>query len=123
MDTTSLNIDLPEPLKVFVEIEAQEGGYVTASDYIRALIREAEHRKSEQAVESLLLEGLGSTDRGTMNDIEWESHKQQYRAQRLEMLRTEIAGGLDDAARGAVLSSHDVFQRLAARNQQATSRR
>src|SRR6185437_193609 len=108
MDTTSLNIDLPEPLKIFVEIEAQEGGYATASDYIRALIREAEHRKSEQAVESLLLDGLGSIDRDTMSDIEWESHKQRYRTQRLDALRTEIAGGLNDAARGAVLSSHDV---------------
>lgn len=116
MDMTSLNIDLPEPLKVFVELEAEESGYATASDYIRALIREAEHRKSEQAVEALLSEGLNPHDRGQMNDVEWESHKQEHRAQRLEQLRREVAAGLDDAAHGKEYSAEEVFRRLEARN-------
>ena len=123
MEMTSLNINLPESLKVFVEIEAEESGYATASDYIRALIREAEQRKSEQAVESLLLDGLHPNDRGNMSDAEWEAHKQQHRAQRLDALRWEIATGLDDAARGKVYSAEEAFQRLEARNQQALNRR
>jgi len=115
MEMASLNVDLPEPLKVFVEIEAEESGYATASDYIRALICEAEHRKSEQAVEALLLDGLDPSDRGEMSDAEWQSRKQQHRAQRLEALRREIGAGLDDAARGREYSADEVFKRLEAR--------
>jgi len=73
MEMTSLNITLPEPLKVLIEIESEEGGYATASDYNRALIREAEQRKSAEAVESLLLEGLDPNDCAAMSDAEWEA--------------------------------------------------
>ena len=123
MEMTSLNIDLPEPLKVFVEAEAEESGYATASDYIRALIRDAEQRKSAEAVEALLLEGLDPNDRARMSDAEWEAHKQQYRAQRLAALRLEIAAGLDDLVNGRVHPAEEVFQRLEARNKKAMKRR
>lgn len=123
MEMTSLSIDLPEPLKVFVELEAEESGYATASDYIRALIRDAEHRKSEQALEALLSDGLDPDARGAMNDAEWDSHKQQHRAQRLEELRREVAVGLDDAAKGKEISAEEVFRRLRARNKEASRRR
>lgn len=123
MEMTSLSIDLPEPLKVFVELEAEESGYATASDYIRALIRDAEHRKSEQALESLLSEGLHSTDREAMNDAEWESHKQRCRAQRLEELRRDVASALDDAAKGKEIPADEGIRRLKARNKEALKRR
>lgn len=123
MEMTSLNITLPEPLKVFIESEAEAAGYATASDYIRALIREAEQRKSAEAFESLLLEGLDPNDRAAMSDAEWEAHKQHHRDQRLEILRSEIAVGLDDSAHGRVHPAEEVFQRLEARNKQAMKRR
>lgn len=123
MEMTSLSIDLPEPLKVFVELEAEESGCATASDYIRALIRDAEHRKSEHALDALLSEGLNRRDCGEMSDAEWESHKQHYRARRLEELRREIAVGLTDAALGNEVSADDAFRRLEARNQRALERR
>lgn len=123
MEMISLNVDLPEPLKVFVELEAEESGYATASDYIRALIREAEHRKSEQAMEALLQEGLDPNNRATMNAAEWESHQERHRTERLVSLRREIAAARDDAARGKEYSADDVLRRLKARNQEALNRR
>jgi antitoxin ParD1/3/4 len=56
----TMNISLPEGLKEFVEKEMAEGGYSTASEYIRQLIREVQKRKSEDHLESLLLAGLDS---------------------------------------------------------------
>ena len=41
MDLTPINVMLPEPLKAFVDVQAIEGGYGTASDYILALVQEA----------------------------------------------------------------------------------
>lgn len=123
MEMTSLNIDLPEPLKVFVELEAEASGYATASDYIRALIRDAEHRKTEQALEALLSAGLNPRDNGEMNDADWESYKQQHRTRRLEELRREIALGRSDAALGREVSADEAFRRLEARYQAALDRR
>ena len=57
---TSLNISLPESLKAFVEEKVRKGGYGTASEYVRELIREARKREAEARLEKLLLEGLDS---------------------------------------------------------------
>jgi antitoxin ParD1/3/4 len=39
---TSMEISLPEPLKLFVEEQVSKGGYGTASEYLGALIRDAQ---------------------------------------------------------------------------------
>src|SRR5579885_1600688 len=60
MNMTSMNISLPEPLKLFVEEQVSSGGYSTASEYLRELIREAQRRKERQELEAKLLAGLQS---------------------------------------------------------------
>jgi antitoxin ParD1/3/4 len=123
MEMTSLHITLPEPLKVFIEQEAEESGYANAGDYIRELIIEAEQRKSAEALEALLMEGLDVSQKARMSDAEWEAHKQQHRAERLEALRRDIARGLDDLAHGRVHSEEEVFQQLEALNREAMNRK
>jgi antitoxin ParD1/3/4 len=60
MNMTSMNISLPEPMKVFVEEQVNKGGYSTASEYLRELIREAQRRTERQELEAKLLAGLQS---------------------------------------------------------------
>jgi antitoxin ParD1/3/4 len=60
MNMTSMNISLPEPLKLFVEEQVESGGYSTASEYLRELIREAQRRKERQELDAKLLAGLQS---------------------------------------------------------------
>lgn len=122
MELTSLNVLLPESLKAFVEMEAVEGGYGTASDYIQALVQDAEQRKSAETLESLLLEGLDSTQRCTMNDAQWDEYTADHRTRRLTALRKQIDAGIDDLANGRSYSAPEVFRRLEARNQQAVDR-
>jgi antitoxin ParD1/3/4 len=58
---TSLNISLPEVLRQFVDQKVKSGGYGTASEYIRELIRQDQKQEVEQErLEGLLLEGLDS---------------------------------------------------------------
>ncbi len=45
---TSMNISLPEPLKLFVEEQVSRNGYSTASEYLRELIRERQRREEPQ---------------------------------------------------------------------------
>ena len=59
---SSVNISLPDNLRVFVERRIEEQGYETISDYLRELILKDQTRESEAKLETLLLEGLNSGD-------------------------------------------------------------
>jgi antitoxin ParD1/3/4 len=56
----SMNISLPDPLKQFVDGKITSGHYSSVSEYVRELIREDEHKKAGEALETLLLQGLQS---------------------------------------------------------------
>ena len=58
----SMNISLPEPLKLFVDGQISTGRYSSASEYVRELIRADEKRKAEEQLEAKLLEGLNSPE-------------------------------------------------------------
>ena len=68
----SMNISLPEPLKRFVDEQIAAGRYSSASEYVRALIRQDEKHKAQERLESLLLEGLGS-DESPLTREDWAS--------------------------------------------------
>ena len=56
----SLNISLPEAMQAFIDEQVKTGGYGTASEYLRELIRDDQKRKLQEKLETLLLEGLAS---------------------------------------------------------------
>jgi antitoxin ParD1/3/4 len=57
-----MNITLPEPMRQYIEEQINSGSYGTASEYMRALIRDDQKRKAHERLEALLLEGLDSGD-------------------------------------------------------------
>ena len=73
---TSMNISLREPLKVFVEEQVSKGGYSTASEYLRELIREAQRRSDRQELEGKLLAGL-RTPTSEMTADEWAALRER----------------------------------------------
>lgn len=75
---TTLNISLPENLKSFVEDQVASGGFSTVSEYIRSLIREAQERKSREALEMKLLEAFGAEPE-EMGKKEWEALRSRVR--------------------------------------------
>lgn len=80
---TTLNISLPESMRTFIEEQVHKGGYSTASEYIRHLIREEQERTDHRRLEELLLEGLDSGDSIQVTD-EWGEQK---RVQLMERFR------------------------------------
>jgi antitoxin ParD1/3/4 len=56
----TMNISLPEVMREWIEQRIAEGGYGTASEYFRELIRVDQKRRAEEQLEALLLEGLNS---------------------------------------------------------------
>jgi antitoxin ParD1/3/4 len=75
---TTMNISLPDEMKNFVEAQMVEEGYASASEYLRALIRDAQKRRAKQELEVKLLEGMqGPTVKMTRKD--WDSIEHEAR--------------------------------------------
>ena len=67
----TMNVSLPDPMKAWVEAQAQTGRYANASDYVRDLIRRDQERVEKiAAMQKLIDEGLASgvSERG-MDEI------------------------------------------------------
>jgi antitoxin ParD1/3/4 len=75
---TTMNISVLEEMKAFVEAQMAQGGYASASEYLRALIRDAQERQARQELEAKLLEGLqGPAVKMTRKD--WDSIEREAR--------------------------------------------
>ena len=70
---TNMNVSLPETLKAYVEEQVSYGGYGTVSEYLRELIREDKKRKSQERLESFLLDGLDSGDPVAVTPEFWQA--------------------------------------------------
>ena len=56
-----MNISMPDEMKAFVDDQASRKGFSTASEYVRAIIREAQERDGQrERLDALLLDGLNS---------------------------------------------------------------
>lgn len=69
---TTLNISLPEAMRAYVDQQVAQGGYSTASEYIRQLVREDQKRAAKQRLESLLMEGVESGAAAEMTSADWD---------------------------------------------------
>ena len=73
---TTLQVPLDDRQKAFVDSQAAVEGHPTATDYVLALLREAEKRKAWKQVEELVLAGLDSPAE-EMTAADWEALRQQ----------------------------------------------
>lgn len=69
---TSMNISLPDEMKAFVESQMAEEGFASASEYLRALIRDVQRKRAKQELEAKLLEGLQGPS-VVMDREDWDS--------------------------------------------------
>jgi len=77
---TSVNISLPDVLKDYIDEQVSVGGYGTVSEYIRDLIRQDRQSKSQEKLETLLLEGLDSGDSTPMTSEDWNAVRDAVRS-------------------------------------------
>jgi antitoxin ParD1/3/4 len=69
---TTMNISLPDEMKAFVEAQMARDGFASASEYLRALIREDQKRRARRELEAKLLEGLQGPS-AVMTPDDWDS--------------------------------------------------
>lgn len=75
----TINISLPDPLRIFVEERVAQGGYSTVSEYFRELVRLDQKRRAEEKLEALLLEGLNSGPAKPLTEADLAEVKQVVR--------------------------------------------
>jgi antitoxin ParD1/3/4 len=73
----TMNIALPEAMKLFVQERVAEGGYSSVSEYVRGLIRADQRRTAEERSDALLLEGQDSGPPLTVPPEYWEEKKRK----------------------------------------------
>ena len=73
----TMNIALPESMKLFVQERVAQGGYSSVSEYVRELIRSDQKRRVEERIDALLLEGLDSGDPIPITKEYWEEKKRK----------------------------------------------
>lgn len=79
---TSMNISLPETMKNFVDEQVQTGGYGSASEYIRDLIRRDQKEGAAARLETLLREGLESGEDIPVTAEFWENMRRDVTTRR-----------------------------------------
>ena len=68
---TTMNISLPDSMRTFIDQKVTQGGYSTASEYIRQLVRDDQKRAAQERLESLLMEGIESGPSREMTSEDW----------------------------------------------------
>jgi antitoxin ParD1/3/4 len=74
----TMNISLPDEMKAFVEAQAAKKGFGTVSEYVRAMIREAQQRTAErERLDALLLDGIDSGPGTPLTRADWDDIRRE----------------------------------------------
>ena len=79
---TSLNVSLPESMREWIDDQVKKGGYGTASEFVREVIREAQKNKARRELEAKLLEGINSGPATEMTKADWDRLKERARSRK-----------------------------------------
>lgn len=79
MANATLNISLPDTMRLYVEEKIDSEGYGTISEYVRALIRE-DQRRQQARFEAMILEGLNSGEATPLTKADIEEVRKVVRA-------------------------------------------
>ena len=79
----TMNVSLPDPMKDWVEQQANGSRYSNASDYVRDLIRRDQERSEKIAhMQTFVTQGLESgVSRRSMNELREVAHKRMNTTQ------------------------------------------
>jgi len=74
---STMNISLPDTLKIFVDDQVSQRGYGTSSEYVRELIRKDQDR---QKLRGLLLAGAASAPTGPVDGDYFDALRARVRS-------------------------------------------
>lgn len=75
-----MNLSLPKDLKTWVDEQVKQGGYGTASEYLRDMLRRAREREARRSIDKLLLDAVASGATTVMDDTDFASIRKAAKA-------------------------------------------
>jgi antitoxin ParD1/3/4 len=75
----TMNVSLPPDLKRWVDEEAKAGGYGTASEYLRDVLRRARDRKLRRQLDAMLVDAVEEGANVIMDRADWASIRRSAR--------------------------------------------
>lgn len=75
-----MNVSLPRELKKWVDEQVKRGGYGTASEYLRDMLRRARERQLRRRIDLMLVEAVESGADTVMDDADWDAIRKAARA-------------------------------------------
>jgi len=80
----TMNISLPDPMKQYVEEQVSAGGYSSASEYVRELVRADQKRRAKEELEQILMNAMNSGDPIDITPEVVEDVKRRLRARAVQ---------------------------------------
>ncbi len=84
---STMNVSLPADLREFVAEQVKSGGYGTASEYLRDMLRRARERQLRREIDQMLIEAVESGATIPMDDADWASIRKAARTQLSKLKR------------------------------------
>lgn len=76
----SLNLNMNDALRSFVDERAEAEGYATPTEYVRSLIHADRKRAAEERLDKLIAEGIESGDPVPVTPEDWAEIRKTARA-------------------------------------------
>ena len=74
---STMNISLPTGLKQWVERQVSTGGFSTASEYVRDLIRREQEREARARIDQELTNAIDSGESTPMTQRDWHRVREE----------------------------------------------
>jgi antitoxin ParD1/3/4 len=78
---STMNVSLPADLKRWVDEQVEAGGYGTASEYLRDVLRRDREREARRRLDESLVKAVAEGADTVMDDGDWASMRRAARAQ------------------------------------------
>ena len=67
----TMNVSLPGDMKKWVDEQVKAGGYGTASEFMRDLLRRTQERQARRQIDAKLIDAVEDGATVTMDDADW----------------------------------------------------
>ena len=71
MSNSTVSVELPDPMRSFVDERVRQGAYADAAEYLRDLVRGDREAQAAERLRELIQEGLASGPAVPMTDDDW----------------------------------------------------
>lgn len=86
---STIQVSLPDAMRTFVEEQSAREGHPSVSDYLQAMIQQAQDREARREVEAKLLDAIASGPATPMTREDWDDIRREVHQRHAERQGTK----------------------------------